>query len=128
MVHRHYFRPVRKIWRCAGCREDFPVTSGTIFAFHKLPLRLHLAAVILFVNAVKGISALQLGRDLGVSPKTAYVLLHKMRESLLSMAFHPHARRERRQSAPATAIACGSSPRPWGTPNWPPASPAGPSR
>ena len=83
MVHRHYFRPVRKIWRYAGCREDFSVTSGTIFAFHKLPLRLYLAAVILFVNAAKGISALQLGRDLGVSHKTAYVLLHKIRESLL---------------------------------------------
>jgi len=85
MVHRHYFRPARKIWRCAGCREDFSVTSGTIFAFdkHKLPLRLYLAAVILFVNAVKRISPLQLGRDLGVSHKTAYVLLHKIRESLL---------------------------------------------
>ena len=69
MVHRHYFRPTRKIWRCAGCREDSSVTSGTIFAFHKLSLRLYLAAVILFINAVKGISTLQVGRDLGVSHK-----------------------------------------------------------
>jgi len=83
MAHRHYFRPTRKIWRCAGCQDDFSVTSGTIFAFHKLPLRLYLAAAILFTNAVKGISALQVGRDLGVSHKTAYVLLHKIRESLL---------------------------------------------
>ncbi|QKS28113.1 MAG: IS1595 family transposase [Candidatus Accumulibacter similis] len=83
MAHRHYFRPTRKIWRCAGCQDDFSVTSGTIFAFHKLPLRLYLAAAILFTNAAKGISALQLGRDLGVSHKTAYVLLHKIRESLL---------------------------------------------
>jgi transposase-like protein len=82
-VHQHYFRRARKIWRCSACREDFSVTSGTIFAFHKQPLRLYLAAVILFANAVKGISALQLGRDLGVSYKTAYVLLHKIRESLL---------------------------------------------
>jgi transposase-like protein len=82
-VHQHYFRPARKIWRCSACRKDFSVTSGTMFAFHKLPLRLYLAAVILFANAVKGISALQLGRDLGVSYKTAYVLLHKIRESLL---------------------------------------------
>ena len=71
LVHRHYFRPTRKIWRCAGCQEDFSVTSGTIFAFHKLPLRLYLAAAILFTNAVKGISALQVGRDLGVSHKNA---------------------------------------------------------
>jgi transposase-like protein len=83
LVHRHDFRPTRKIWRCAGCQVDFSVTSGTIFALHKLPLRLYLAAVILFANAVKGISALQVGRDLSVSHKTAYVLLHKIRESLL---------------------------------------------
>jgi transposase-like protein len=83
LVHRHDFRPTRKIWRCAGCQDDFSVTSGTIFAFHKLPLRLYLAAVILFANAVKGISALQVGRDLSLSHKTAYVLLHKIRESLL---------------------------------------------
>jgi transposase-like protein len=82
LVHRHYFRPARQIWRCVGCQEDFSVTSGTIFALHKLPLRLYLAAGILFANAVKGISALQVGRDLGVSHKTAYVLLHKIRESL----------------------------------------------
>jgi len=81
MAHRHYFRPTRKIWRSAGWQDDFSVTSGTIFAFHKLPLRLYLAAAILFTNAVKGISALPVGRDLGVSHKTAYVLLHKILQS-----------------------------------------------
>ena len=83
VIHRHYFRPARMIWRCVACREDFSVTCGTIFAHHKLPLRIYMAAVILFANAVKGISALQVGRDLGVSHKTAFVLLHKIRESLL---------------------------------------------
>ena len=82
-AHRHYFKASRKLWRCIACREDFSVTSGTIFAFHKLPLRIYLAAVILFANAVKGISALQMARDLGVQHKTAYVLIHKIRESLL---------------------------------------------
>ena len=51
-VHRHYFKTRRQFWRCIACREDFSVTSGTIFAFHKLPLRIYLAAVILFANAV----------------------------------------------------------------------------
>ena len=69
LVHRHYFRPARQIWRCVGCQEDFSVTSGTIFAFHKLPLRLYLAAVILFANAVKGISALQMGGGPGRVPQ-----------------------------------------------------------
>ena len=82
LVHKHYFRPARQIWRCAGCGDDFSVTSGTIFAFHKLPLRVYLVATILYANAVKGLSALQMARDLGVQHKTAYVLLHKLREAL----------------------------------------------
>ncbi len=83
LVHRHYFIQTRKIWKCAGCRDTFSVTSGTIFASHKLPLKTYLAAVALYSNAVKGISALQLARDLDVQHKTAFVLSHKLRESLM---------------------------------------------
>jgi transposase-like protein len=83
LVHKHYFRPARQIWRCAGCREDFSVTSKTLFAFHKLPLRVYLAAIAIFTNAVKGVSALQIARDLGVQHKSAYVLVHKLREALM---------------------------------------------
>jgi hypothetical protein len=46
--------------------HQFSVTSGTIFASGKLPIRDYLSAIAIFVNAVKGISALQLGRDLDV--------------------------------------------------------------
>ena len=82
----------RKTWRCAGWRDDFSVTSGTIFAFHKLRLRLYVAAVILFANAVKGFSALQVGRDLGVSHKTAYVLLHKIGRACWGAGRNPPCR------------------------------------
>ena len=58
------------------------MTSGTIFASRKLPIRDYLVAIALFVNAVKGISALQLGRDLGVQYKTAFVMAHKLRGSI----------------------------------------------
>ena len=64
------------------CRHQFSVTSGTIFASRKLPIRDYLAAIAIFVNAVKGISALQLGRDLDVQYKTAFVLAHKLREAI----------------------------------------------
>lgn len=69
-------------WRCKACRKDFSVTSGTLFASHKLPLRTYLAAIVIFVNEVKGKSALALGRDLGVQYKTAFVLTHKLREAM----------------------------------------------
>ena len=63
-VAKHYFLGTRKQWRCKDCKHTFSVTSGTIFANHKLPLKVYLAAIAIYTNAVKGISALQLGRDL----------------------------------------------------------------
>ncbi len=41
-------------WRCKACRKSFSVTSGTLFAFHKMPLRNYLAAIAIFMNEVKG--------------------------------------------------------------------------
>ncbi|MFC7334177.1 IS1595 family transposase [Rhodocista pekingensis] len=71
-------------YRCRACRRDFSPTSGTLFAYHKLHVRDYLAAIVIFVNAVKGISSLQLARDLGVSAKAAWVLGHKLREAMAS--------------------------------------------
>lgn len=69
-------------FRCRACVKDFSITSGTLFASHKLPLRAYLAAIAIFVNEVKGKSALALSRDLCVSYKCAFVLLHKLREAM----------------------------------------------
>ncbi|WP_109152420.1 IS1595 family transposase [Azospirillum sp. TSO5] len=74
----------RPRYRCKDCRKDYSPTSGTLFAYHKLSIREYLAAIVLFVNAAKGISALQLGRDLDVQYKTAFVLCHKLREAMAS--------------------------------------------
>src|SRR5487761_2776433 len=71
-------------WRCKACRADFSVTSGTLFAFHKMPLRSYLAAIAIFVNEVKGKCALALSRDLDCQYKTAFVLAHKLREAMAS--------------------------------------------
>ena len=71
-------------WRCKSCRADFSLTSGTLFAFHKLPIRTYLAAIVIFVNEVKSKSALALSRDLDVQYKTAFVLAHKIREAMAS--------------------------------------------
>jgi transposase-like protein len=77
-----YTYAARRIWKCKACNHQFSVTSGTIFSSRKLPIRDYLAAIAIFVNAVKGISALQLGRDLDVQYKTAFVLAHKLREAI----------------------------------------------
>jgi hypothetical protein len=82
-----YAIPRRKMWRCkAGeCGCQFSITSGTIFASRKLNIRDILAAIAIFVNGAKGISALQLSRDLDVQYKTAYVMAHKLREAIGSI-------------------------------------------
>lgn len=77
-----YTYAARRIFKCQGCSAQFSVTSGTIFASRKLPVRDLLAAIAIFVNGAKGISALQLSRDLDVQYKTAFVLAHKLREAM----------------------------------------------
>jgi transposase-like protein len=72
----------RALWKCQGCQHQFSATSGTIFASRKLPVRDYLLAIAIFVNGAKGHAALQLSRDLDCQYKTAFVLAHKIRESL----------------------------------------------
>ena len=81
--HQAYFISTRKQRRCKPCKHTFSITLGTIFANHKLPIQTYLFSIALFVNAVKGISACQLSRDLNVQYKTAFTLAHKIRESLI---------------------------------------------
>jgi len=69
-------------FECRDCKAHFSITSGTLFASHKRPLRDYLAAIAIFCNEVKGKSALALSRDLGLAYKSAFVLLHKLREAM----------------------------------------------
>jgi transposase-like protein len=72
----------RRRFKCVGCHAQFSVTSGTIFASRKLSFTDLLAAIVIFVNGAKGVSALQVSRDLDVQYKTAFVLSHKLREAM----------------------------------------------
>ncbi len=78
--------PDRPRWRCKACRADFSVTSGTLFAWHKLPLRSYLMAIVVFCNEVKGKSMLAFARGIDVQYKTAFVLAHKLREAMAGNA------------------------------------------
>jgi transposase-like protein len=70
------------LYQCNACREPFTVTVGTLYERSKIPLHKWLAATHLMMASKKGISALQVGRMLGVSKKTAWFLCHRIRESL----------------------------------------------
>ena len=77
-----YAYTTRRLWKCKACSHQYSVTSGTIFASRKLPIRDYLLAIAIFVNGAKGHSALQLSRDLDVQYKTAFVMAHKIREAM----------------------------------------------
>jgi transposase-like protein len=65
------------------CRNQFSATSGTLFHDTHLPLIIWFHAIVLILNAKKGISAAQLQRDLGIGGyKTAWYLNHRIREAM----------------------------------------------
>lgn len=77
-----YTITTRRRFKCKACGKQFSVTSGTIFASRKMSFVDLLAAICIVVNGAKGISALQLARDLDCQHKTAFVLSHKLREAM----------------------------------------------
>ena len=72
----------RRKFKCKGCNYQFSVTSGTIFASRKMAFTDLLAAICLIVNGAKGLSMVQISRDLDCQYKTAFVLAHKVREAM----------------------------------------------
>jgi hypothetical protein len=70
------------LYQCNACRQPFTVTVGTLYERSKIPLNKWLAATFLIMSSKKGMSALQVGRMIGVSKKTAWFLCHRIRESL----------------------------------------------
>jgi len=71
--HRH---------RCYNCKTSFSVTVGTIFHHTHLPLQKWFLAIMLMLNAKKGISALQLSRDLRVNKNTAWRMNMQIRKAM----------------------------------------------
>jgi transposase-like protein len=74
---------VRKggFYRCNQCKEDFTVRTGTIFERSHVPLHKWIYAMYLVVTARKGISSLQLAKEIGVTQKTAWFMLGRLREA-----------------------------------------------
>src|SRR3990167_1633635 len=68
-------------YRCNACVEDFTVRTGTVMERSHIPLHKWVYAMYLLVTARKGISSLQLAKEIGVTQKTAWFLLHRLREA-----------------------------------------------
>src|SRR5712692_7667099 len=68
-------------YRCNQCKEDFTVRTGTIFERSHVPLHKWVYAMYLLVTARKGISSMQLAKEIGITQKSAWFVLHRLRES-----------------------------------------------
>jgi transposase-like protein len=77
-----YSSTIRRKFKCKACHHQFSVTGGTIFASRKMDFVDLLAAIRIIVNASKGVSMVQLSRDIDCQYKTAFVLAHKLREAI----------------------------------------------
>jgi transposase-like protein len=69
----------RRVWNCKNCRKQFTVKVGTIFEDSPLGLDKWLPATWMIVNAKNGVSSCELARSLGVTQKTGWFMLHRIR-------------------------------------------------
>ena len=78
----HYWLESQKRWKCKECWKQFSVKVGTIFEDSPISLTKWLPALWLVVNCKNGISSYELAKDLGVSQKSAWFMLHRIRLAL----------------------------------------------
>jgi len=80
----HYWLKTQKRWKCKKCARQFSVKQGTIFEDSPLGLDKWMAALWLIVNCKNGISSHEVAKDLGVTQKSAWFMLHRLRLALES--------------------------------------------
>src|SRR5712692_12130202 len=68
-------------YRCNACKLDFTVRTGTIFERSHVPLHNWVYAMYLLVTARKGISSMQLAKEIGITQKSAWFVLQRLREA-----------------------------------------------
>ena len=68
-------------YRCLKCKKYFSVRTGTIFARSHIPLQKWAIAIYLVTTSLKGVSSMKLHRDLGITQKSAWFMLHRIREA-----------------------------------------------
>jgi transposase-like protein len=86
--NRIYHFSDRKTFKCGACRQRFSIKVGTIFEDTKLPLRKWFAAIWMITNHPKGIASTTLAKDLKITQKTAWFVLHRLRHAARTNSFN----------------------------------------
>lgn len=81
----------RRVYRCAPCKKQFSVKVGTLFEDSPIGLEKWLPCVWLIVNAKNGVSSCEIARSLGVTQKSAWFMLHRVRAALKVSSFEKMA-------------------------------------
>jgi transposase-like protein len=71
-----------KRYQCAKCKQDFTIRTKTVFGESKLPLRKWYMAIYLLATSGKGISSVQLAKQIGVTQKTGWFIDHRVRSAM----------------------------------------------
>src|SRR5436190_8863635 len=72
----------RRLWKCKACKKQFSVKVGSLMEDSPISLDKWLCAIWLIANAKNGISSLELHRSLGITQKSAWFLLHRIRKAM----------------------------------------------
>jgi transposase-like protein len=83
----HSYLTTRRVWKCKACKKQYSVKLGTIFEDSAIPLDKWLAAIWLIANAKNGISSYELARHTGMTQKSAWFVLHRIRLAMQTGSF-----------------------------------------
>jgi transposase-like protein len=83
----HSYLKTRRIWKCKNCKRQFSVKVGTIFEDSPIPLDKWLAAIWMIANSKNGISSHELGRAIGLTQKSSWFVLHRVRLAMQTGSF-----------------------------------------
>jgi len=83
----HYYLATQKRWKCKACGRQFSVKVGTIFEDSPIPLDKWLTALWMLINCKNGVSSYEVARAIGITQKSAWFVLHRLRYALKDRSF-----------------------------------------
>jgi transposase-like protein len=84
---KHSFIKTRRIWFCYPCNKQFSIKVGTIFEDSAITLDKWMLAMWMLANCRNGVSSYELGRTIGVTQRSAWFMLHRIREAMKDTSF-----------------------------------------
>lgn len=79
---KHSFIKTRKVWFCSGCKKQFSLKVGTIFEDSPIGLDKWMRAYWVLCNSKNGVSSCEIARTIGVTQKTAWFMMHRIRSTM----------------------------------------------